>query len=81
MRKDDIINLLISEYPQVQEAFNWTEEVEDRVWAEELYATMDELYASKRAAGILEEAVETAVTQFIKTLSNEINLYERNAIR
>jgi hypothetical protein len=80
MSKDDIIDLLIRASPQIREAYNWEEEVKQRVYAEELYATMDELYASRRAAGILEEAVEQGAEAFLKAIEREVHAYDRSRI-
>lgn len=83
MTKEDLIDLLIGEYPQINEAFNFKEEVADRLRREEIVAdwTEDDLYYAKRAAGVLEEWVYNAASQFVKDLNREIKDYERYAIR
>lgn len=82
MTKEEFIDLLISEYPQVREAFNFEEEVSDKVYAEEIVGyNMDDLYKSERAARVLEEWVYNAASRFLKDLNREIDAYERYAIR
>ena len=83
MSREDLIDYLMSEIPQINEAFNFTEEVKNPLRREEIIAdwTEDDLYMAERAAGVLEEWVYNEVTRFVKDLSSEIDQYERYAIR
>jgi len=79
MNKDELIDYLMSQIPEIEQAYNY-ESIQDAWDNEEFDASIEEMLDWKYAAENLVRQVEGVAQQLTKALNTAIDKYNRHAI-